>query len=158
MAFFCLLHLVGIFQRKVIIAPREGTMRIATIAALCCAVLCLAWGASASETVLIDSGICTGVVNHDAVGTGEVFDREVGKLFCFTRVVGPYLEEKKTYVQHVWYYKNTERARVTLPVKSSNWGTYSSKNIQTSEIGDWRVEVLDSQGEAIQVFQFFIRE
>lgn len=133
-------------------------MRLLIITSLCCFVICLASSASASELVLIDSGICTGVVDHTAVGIGEVFGKDVGKLFCFTRVRGPYLEGKEQYVEHVWYYKNTEKARVRLPVKSSNWGTYSSKIIRPFEVGDWHVEVLDPRGETIQVFQFFIKE
>lgn len=133
-------------------------MKKMIVAVLCCLVFCMVGSVSASELTLTDSGICTGVVNHAAVDVGEVFGSDIEKLFCFTRVVGPYLEGSDNFIQHVWYYQDTERARVTLAVKSSNWGTYSSKLIQPFEIGDWRVEVLDSQGEAIDVFQFYIKE
>ena len=113
---------------------------------------------SASELTLIDSGICTGVLDHKAVGVSEAFSRDVGKLFCFTRVVGPYLEEKEPHIVHVWYYKNVERARISLPLKSSNWGTYSSKIIRPFETGSWHVEVLDPEGARIAAFQFYIKE
>ena len=115
-------------------------------------------GVFATELTTIDSGICTEIVDHKAVGIGEVFSRDVGKLFCFTRVLGPYLEEKGQHVVHVWYYKEAERARITLPVRSSNWGTYSSKIIRPFETGNWHVEVLDPDGEVVSVFQFFIKE
>jgi len=121
-------------------------------------VFCMAGGAAATELTLVDSGICTGVVNHAAVDIGDVFDKGIGKLVCFTRVVGPYLEGKEQFVEHVWYYQDTERARVRLPVKSSSYGTYSSKIIRPFETGDWRVEVLDPKGEAINVYQFHIKE
>lgn len=129
-----------------------------SITILFCMVFCLVCESSASELTLTDSGICTGVVDHAAVGIEEVFGREVGKLYCFTRVFGPYLEGKDQYIEHVWYYQSTERARITLPIKSTNWGTYSSKIIQPFEVGDWHVDVLDPQGETIRVFQFFIKE
>lgn len=132
-------------------------MKISTIA-IFCMVFCLVCIASASELTLIDSGICTGVADHAAEGLDEVFSRDVGKLYCFTRVLGPYLAGEEQYVEHVWYYQNTERARITLPVKSSSWGTYSSKIIRPFEVGDWRVDVLGPRGETIQVFQFFIKE
>lgn len=125
---------------------------------LICLLFHLFSGALATELTTIDSGICTHVVDHKAVGIGEVFNNDVGKLFCFTRVVGPYLEEKGQHVVHVWYYKETERARITLPVRSSHWGTYSSKIIRPSETGDWHVDVLDPEGEVISVFQFYIKE
>lgn len=114
-------------------------------------------GVFAAELTTIDSGICTDVIDHKAVGIGEVFGKAVKKLFCFTRVVGPYLAEKGQHVVHVWYYQDTERARITLPVGASNWGTYSSKIIRPFETGDWHVDVLDPEGEAVSVFQFFIK-
>ena len=120
--------------------------------------LCPSFGVCATELTTIDSGICTDVIDHKAVGTGEVFSRDVGRLYCFTRVLGPYLEEKGQHVVHVWYYKEKERARITLPVRSSNWGTYSSKIIQPFETGNWHVDVLDPEGEVVHVFQFFIKE
>lgn len=133
-------------------------MKTAIVAALCCLVFFIAGGAAASDLTLIDSGICTEVANHSAVDIEEVFGSDIGILFCFTRVVGPYLEGNEQFIEHVWYYQDTERARVALPVKSSNWGTYSSKKIQPFEIGNWRVEVCDSQGETIDIFQFYIKE
>jgi hypothetical protein len=120
--------------------------------------ICMAGSVSATEMTLVDSGICTGVVNHAAADIGDVFTNDIGKLFCFTRVVSPYLEGNEQYVDHVWYYQETERARVRLAVKSSSWGTYSSKLIQPFEVGEWRVEVLDPQGEAITVFRFIVKE
>lgn len=137
---------------------KEKPMRKKIVAVFCCLLFCMAGVAAASEMTLIDSGICTGVADHAAVNVGDVFGSDIGTLFCFTRVVGPYLEGSDEYVEHVWYYQEIERARVVLPVKSSNWGTYSSKKIQSFEIGDWRVEVLDSNGETIDTFQFYIKE
>ena len=115
-------------------------------------------GVFATELTTIESGICTDVIDHKAVGVGEVFGKDVGKLFCFTRVLGPYLAEKGQHVVHVWYYMETEKYRITLPVRSSNWGTYSSKTIWPFETGDWHVDVLDPEGDVISVFQFFIKE
>jgi hypothetical protein len=133
-------------------------MKKALISVLICLILGVAVSASATEMTLVDSGICTGVMDHAAAGVGDVFTADIGKLYCFTRVKSPYLEGSDSSVQHVWYYQDNERARITLPVKSSNWGTYSSKIVQPFEIGEWRVEVLDTNGETISVFQFYIKE
>jgi hypothetical protein len=115
-------------------------------------------GVFAAELTTIDSGICTDVIDHKAVGLGEAFGKDVKKLLCFTRVVGPYLEEKGQHVVHIWYHMETEKFRITLPVGSSNWATYSSKTIWPFEVGAWHVDVLDPEGEVISVFQFFIKE
>lgn len=115
-------------------------------------------GAGAGEIIAVDSGICEQVVAHRAVNPGDVFPRSVGKLYAFTRIVGPYLADRENHVTHVWYWGETERARVRLPVRSSNWGTYSSKIIQRHETGAWHVDLLDSHGELIAVFRFKITE
>jgi DUF2914 family protein len=113
--------------------------------------------ALSSELNIINPSICKNIVNHQPVGAGEVFGSDVNRLFCLTRVVGPYHVDKEQYVIHVWYYQEVERARVTLPVKSSNWGTYSSKIINSREVGPWHVDVLDPQGEIIKTLPFSIR-
>jgi hypothetical protein len=74
-------------------------------------------------------------------------------LSCFTRITST---QSPTKISHVWYFGETEKARVKLPVKSSNWRTYSSKRIQSHEIGDWYVEVLGPQGELLQTLRFEI--
>ena len=125
---------------------------------LVCLLFCPLFDVFATDLTTIDSGISTDIIDHKPVGVAEVFSKDVGKLFCFTRIIGPYLEEKGQHVVHVWYYKKTEKARITLPVRSSNWGTYSTKIIQPYETGDWHVDVLDPEGEVISVFQFFIKE
>jgi len=113
--------------------------------------------AHGSELTLIESGICENVVKHRAVNMGEAFDHNIGKLHCFTRVLGPYHEFKEQSVTHVWYYGDSEQARVALPVRSSNWGTHSSKIIQPMQVGAWRVEILDSNEAVLGVFQFYIK-
>lgn len=114
--------------------------------------------ARCGEIKIIDSGICEQVADHRAVNPGDVFSRHVGKLYAFTRIIGPFHEDLENHVTHVWYWGEVERARIQLPLKSSNWGTYSSKIIQRHETGDWHVELLDSHNERIAVFRFKILE
>ncbi|MBW2058614.1 MAG: DUF2914 domain-containing protein [Deltaproteobacteria bacterium] len=95
--------------------------------------------------------ICRGVVARTPVDPGTSFPVSVGKLYCFTKIVnvpGP------TAVTHVWYYGQTERARVTLSVNSPSWRTYSSKIIQAHEIGPWHVDVLGPSGEVLTSLYF----
>ena len=111
----------------------------------------------ASELNIINPSICKNILSRQPVDAGEIFESNVHKLFCMTRVVGPYHVDKEQYVVHVWYYQEEERARVTLPVKSSNWGTFSSKIINPHEIGSWHVDVFDPQNEKIKTLPFSIR-
>ena len=62
-----------------------------------------------------------------------------------------------TYVTHVWYFGDRERARIKLAVRSPNWRTNSSKKIQPHEIGDWHVDVVGADGQVLMTIPFTIQ-
>ncbi len=98
-----------------------------------------------------DAAITTAIENQMPVDRIESFPADYGKLFCFTRITGA---EKDTQITHVWYFNNDELARVTLPVRSADWRTYSSKRFLPQWAGDWRVVVLDDQQNEIASIPF----
>ena len=73
-------------------------------------------------------------------------------LFCFTRSVAPAGTETK--IRHVWYNGEEKAGEQELPVKGQKWRTYSKKLIRKGEVGDWRVEVLDSSGKLLKSVKF----
>ena len=103
---------------------------------------------------VVRASICRDVVDREPVDGGAQFAPSVGKLFCFTQIMGA---QGPTEVFHVWYFAETERARVSLSVNGSSWRTYSSKIIQSHEIGDWRVDVLDPEGKVLETLLFEIK-
>jgi len=98
-----------------------------------------------------DAAVCVNVVDRQCVDANTNFSAGVGKLYCLTRINGA---KGPSQVTHVWYFGQTERARITLNVHSANWRTYSSKIIQAHEIGDWHIDVLGSEGEFLEIIQF----
>ena len=111
----------------------------------------LAQNAAALEVT--DAAICTGVENRACVDPKEEFSSGVDRLYCFTRITGA---KDDTEVTHVWYYGDIERARITLAVLSPSYRTYSSKKIQSHEIGKWRVEVLGPDDTVLKTIPFSI--
>ncbi len=110
----------------------------------------------AQETASLEvavATICTDVVDREPVGAGNAFEVSLGKVYCFTTIVGAH---SPTEVTHVWYFGDIERARVNLAIKAYSWRTYSSKRIQGHEIGDWHVDVLGPEGELLKTLQFKI--
>jgi len=110
----------------------------------------------AQETASLEvavAAICTDVVDRELVGAGNVFEASLGKVYCFTTIIGTH---SPTEVTHVWYFGDIERARVNLAIKAYSWRTYSSKRIQRHEIGDWHVDVLGPAGELLKTLQFKI--
>ena len=93
------------------------------------------------------------VVDREPVNDSNTFYSSVGKLYCFTKIVGA---DHPVTITHVWYFGDTERASVSLAVRSSPWRTFSSKKIQAHEVGDWHVDVLGPDGDVIQTLNFKI--
>jgi len=105
----------------------------------------------AGALIVESASICTGVANREAVDAGTSFSVSVGKLYCFSKIADI---QESTEIVHVWYYGETERARLSLGVNPPAWRTYSSKIIQTHEVGSWRVEILDASGNLLETTKF----
>jgi len=97
------------------------------------------------------ASICTGVANREAVDPGTSFAVSIGRLYCFSKIAGI---QESTDIVHIWYYGETERARISLGVNPAVWRTHSSKIIQAHEIGAWRVEILDASGNLLETLKF----
>ena len=120
--------------------------------------LFLPGGSPAQEAAKLDvavAAICQDVVDREPVDAGVSFASSVGTLYCFTKITGA---QEATQITHVWYFGAEERARVDLDVNSATWRTWSSKIIQTHEVGSWRVDVLDPAGTVLKELQFEITE
>lgn len=103
---------------------------------------------------LEEAAICRNVVDRAPIGRGSVFPASIGRLYCFTKVVGAKTE---TAIIHHWYLNGKLKASVRLPVNSASWRTWSSKVITAGEAGDWMVEVLTADGEAIESILFIVQ-
>jgi hypothetical protein len=120
---------------------------VIALIALCLLVTSVALHAQEAGPLAVETAtICQDVLDLEPVGMGTVFPASVGKLYYFTKIVHA---NPPTEVTHVWYYGDTEKARVTLRVNSTSWRTYSSKIIQFRETGVWYVDVLGPDGNRL---------
>ncbi|MBD1399384.1 DUF2914 domain-containing protein [Pelovirga terrestris] len=115
---------------------------------ICCAV---AFSVQAADIQVVDVSITSAIENRMPVDNLEVYPADYGKLYCFTRIVGA---EGETQVTHVWFYEDQEMARVTLPVQSADWRTFSSKRFLPQWIGQWSVVIEDQQGSSLAQVMF----
>lgn len=120
-----------------------GLMFIMTVLSISCA--------QAADLRVADGTITTAIENQMPVDQIKSYPADFGKLYCFTRIVGA---QGDTEVTHVWYYQDSEMARVSLPVRSSDWRTYSSKRFLPQWAGEWKVVVLDEAANEIAVIPF----
>ena len=132
--------------------------RILFSSGVCAAImtLCLLIPFSSHAQPSIEAAsICTGVADREPVDAGTSFAVSMDRLYCYSKIANI---TEATDIVHVWYFGETERARVSLGVKPPAWRTYSSKIIQTHEIGSWRVEILDASGNLLETVKFEVTQ
>ncbi len=95
----------------------------------------------------------TSVENLVPQGVSNTFPPTVGKVYAFTRITGA---TRETVIWHLWFYGDKLMAEVSLPVKSANWRTYSSKRIVPGWTGEWRVDVTNEDGLLLETLYFTI--
>jgi hypothetical protein len=129
--------------------------RVTAVAAIICVVLLSAGVTSsvAQEMVVEQAAISVDVIDREPVDPGNAFPASVAKLYCYTKIAGA---ESLSDITHVWYYGDTERARITLAVNGNPWRTYSSKRLQLYEVGLWHVDILDAIGNTMETVKFDI--
>ena len=109
---------------------------------------------SDTEFMLEEAAICRNIVDRAPIGRGSVFHTDTERLYCFTKVVGA---KTDTTIIHHWYLNGKLKASVTLPVNSASWRTWSSKKITPDDTGDWMVEILTANGNAVESILFLVR-
>ncbi len=120
------------------------------IAAMVFAVPTLLW---AGPLEVQDVAIGTDVYDRVPAGVSSNFDASVGKLYAFTRIVGA---DGDTRVYHKWYHGDVLVADVPLSVRSGDWRTWSTKNVQSNWTGDWRVVVVSEDGSILGMVKFAV--
>ena len=115
------------------------------------ALSCMAVPLQAGELRVADAGITTAIEDRMPVDDIKTYPADYGKLYSFTRILGA---QTDTYVTHVWFYEDQEMARVSLPVRSGDWRTYSSKRFLPQWAGSWSVVIEDKQGRVLAELPF----
>lgn len=109
----------------------------------------------AGEIKITEMAVTTKIVKGNPIDSvSRISALSVKALFCFTRL-NKDLEEDAS-VKHVWYKNNQVVAEYDLPVKGKHWRTYSRKLIGKGASGDWRVDVLDEEGNLLKSVNFRI--
>lgn len=126
---------------------------VSFLAVILTAALVIPTALQAGELEVHDAVIATSVDNRVPRGVDTTFPAFADKLYAFTRVVGA---TEDTFITHTWYYGNFLVAEVSLPVRNSNWRTWSAKNISPEWTGQWRVEVVTEDGIVIDRLYFTV--
>lgn len=115
------------------------------------AVLLVPLATAADHLTIHRLEVCAEVVDREPVGAAETFPEDIERVYGFTEVRGG---EEGDSVTHVWLREGEEIARVKLPVKSAKWRTWSSKRIPGEWAGEWKLVVLDAEGNELAATEF----
>lgn len=119
-----------------------------------CGALSLMAQTPVEPSVKAEMQICTAVVDRMPQNAGTVFPVDVDSVFCWSRITGLVGENS---VVHVWLHKGEEVGRITLPVLSTSWRSWSIKKLH-GMTGDWEVRAEDTAGRLLGSTTFQISE
>jgi hypothetical protein len=101
-----------------------------------------AFSPASDDVEIARSVVCTGIAEREPEGAATSFPAAVGKLYFFTNVKGV---QDTLEIVHKWYQGDVLRSSIPLKVKSPNWRTYSSRTIDPSWTGAWRIDVINGE-------------
>lgn len=100
---------------------------------------------------------CAAIKDRSPAGVADTFPADIYSVYCFTRVVGAVGAGDTTVIRHLWYRGETIAAERRLVVRSSPWRTWSAKEMRKDWKGDWRVDVVASDGTVLASKKFYLR-
>jgi hypothetical protein len=110
---------------------------------------------SGNLITLIQAVLCEDIQGNLPQNPTTVFSIERRTAVCFT-AFDPV--PRKAVIYHHWFHRDTPSARIKLTLKPPRWSTYSSIQLRAEDIGPWRVEVTDAQGNIFHVLRFSVTE
>jgi len=99
--------------------------------------------------------ICEDIVDGQPNFCSVVLSSSIKKIYCYTLFEQI---KKENFIYHVWYFKDKLMSKVKLKLKPPMWATFSRIYIRESDIGPWRVEIIDENGKLIYILRFSVVE
>ena len=117
--------------------------------------LCLAGfiESQASDLKITEMAVTTKIVKGSPIDSvRRISSSSVKALYCFTRFQAP--EGTDTTIKHIWYRDADVVHEDEMPVKGTRWRTYSRIDVKKGGSGEWRCEVVDSEGNLLKSVSF----
>ena len=105
------------------------------------------------KLTLVEATMCEGIKDYIPQNLAIVFSMTIGKVSCFTSF-DPVPE--KTSIYHNWFYRDKLSTRIKLSLQPPCWSTFSSIKLREADKGPWRIEVIDQEGNILDILRFSI--
>ncbi len=113
-------------------------------------------GSQSGDTIeLVEAIMCEEMKGNIPQDPTTVFSIERRTAICFT-AFDPV--PRQAVIYHHWFHRDTPSARIKLTLKPPRWSSYSSIQLRAEDIGPWRVEITDAQGNVFHILRFSVTE
>lgn len=85
------------------------------------------------------------IIDREPIDSVDSLSTDVNKVFFFTEIRDM---EGKT-ITHRWIYDGETKAERPFKIRGPRWRVHSSKNLLSGQVGTWKVEVLDDEGNKL---------
>ena len=110
--------------------------------------------APAPEGRVARSRLTTAVIDREPQDDVETLTNDDVQIFYFTEV----LDATGDTITHRWEWMGQMMAEVPFAVRGPRWRIHSSKNLDSSWLGEWTVTAVDSSGRVLSQDRFTLRE
>lgn len=107
------------------------------------------------KLTLVQAAMCEGIKEYIPQNQAIVFSMTIGKVTCFTSF-DPVPEQ--TFIYHNWFFRDKLSTRIKLSLQPPRWSTFSSIQLREADKGPWRVEVIDQEGNVLDILRFSITD
>jgi Protein of unknown function (DUF2914) len=111
--------------------------------------------ANAQQLQLTQALMCEDVFNNAPRNPTVIFSASREKAICYTSFDPVPV---KTNIFHNWFHRDVPSAKIQLILNSPRWSTYSSIQLRKTDIGPWRVEITDENGNILDVLRFSVTD
>ena len=94
--------------------------------------------------------VTTGVIDREPVDEVKTLMNDSSMVYFFTELTGM----KGHSVTHRWTFNGQVMGEVPFEVRGPRWRVWSSKNLDSIWLGNWKVSVVDENGNVLQSKKF----
>jgi hypothetical protein len=100
------------------------------------------------------SALTTAVIDREPQDTVQTLSNDNVQVYYFTEV----LDATGDTITHRWEWMGRVVAEVPFEVRGPRWRVHSSKNLEPSWLGEWKVTAVDSSGRVLSQDRFTFSE
>ena len=105
--------------------------------------------------VLTEAVMCEDIQKYAPVNRAVVFGTGIGQVVCFTAFENI---PSKMFIYHSWFRRDVLITSKRLTLNPPEWASFSKILLRQADIGPWRVEIHDQEGNIIKTLRFSITE